>query len=149
MPALKVKKLHPDAVLPKFQTGGAAGMDLTAISLAVERTTENSRYPDCKYVYGTGLAFEIPKGYVGLIFPRSSIHKTGMDLTNCVGVIDSDYRGEVKFVFRKRTYEEDSYRVSDRIGQLVIMKLPDIDVVEVTELSETKRGAGGFGSTGR
>lgn len=149
---LKIKKLDPRAVLPKFQTDGSAGMDLTAIDMAMEII--DSSYVDIafdishyKMVYNTGLAFEIPKGHVGLIFPRSSIHKYDVNLTNCVGVIDSDYRGEVKFVFK--TLGNKVYEIGDRIGQLVIMKLPEIEVEEVNELSDTERGTGGFGSTGR
>lgn len=146
MITLKFKKLHPNAVVPKFMTDGAAGMDLTAVEWGTEPIQGTGEY---KYIYATGLAVEIPQGYVGLIFPRSSIHKTGMDLTNCVGVIDSDYRGEIKFVFRKRTEQEAIYQESDRVGQLLIMKLPELEIKEVTELSETNRGEGGFGSTGR
>lgn len=149
---LKIKKLHPDAVIPKHATSGSAGMDLTAISCAIELVDGPGDFYDIgltKFTYHTGLSFEIPKGYVGLIFPRSSIHKTSMSLSNCVGVIDSDYRGEVSFVFRKRDSYEPDYAVGDRVGQLVLMKLPEFEIEEVKELSETERGVGGFGSTGR
>ena len=147
---LKVKKLDPKAVIPKFATEGAAGMDLTAISCDVV-TPEHGVYDRLrnKYVYGTGLAFEIPVGYVGLIFPRSSIHKTPMVLSNCVGVIDSDYRGEVKFVFSRNSLDGDVYDIGDRVGQLVLVQLPRIEVEEAETLSDTARGTGGFGSTGR
>ena len=152
MLSLKIKKLHPNAVIPKFATEGSAGMDLTAVDCSVELCCRSHRILDLgltKLTYRTGLAFEIPVGHVGLIFPRSSIHKTSMSLSNCVGVIDSDYRGEVSFVFRKRDSEEPDYQIGDRVGQLVIMKLPEIEVVEVDELSDTVRGTGGFGSTGK
>jgi dUTP pyrophosphatase len=154
MISLRVKKLNPNAVIPKFQTDGAAGMDLTATTRTIEQipSEDGHVYATCKYTYGTDLAFEIPEGHVGLLFPRSSIQKTDLRLSNCVGVIDSDYRGEVKLVFfvrsnSKRSYEK-VYKIGDRVGQLVILKLPEIEIKEVEELSETIRGVGGFGSTG-
>ncbi len=149
MQTLKVRKLKDTAVVPQYMTPGAAGMDLTATDLEIIPIVNwTSEDDDAKYVYGTGLAFEIPEGHVGLIFPRSSIHKTEMDLTNCVGVIDSDYRGEVKFVFRTRKSGA-VYAVGDRIGQLVIVQLPRVQIKEVEALSDTERGSSGFGSTGR
>lgn len=153
--ALKIKKLHPDAVIPKQMTDGAAGFDLTAISVNMEFHKNDSHGPldftrsSCKYTYDTGLAFEIPKGHVGLIFPRSSIHKTDMVLSNCVGVIDQDYRGPVKFVFNMRYQGLKFYEVGERVGQLVIMQLPEVVIEEVEELSDTARGQGGFGSTNK
>jgi len=98
--------------------------------------------------YGTGIAVEIPPGHVGLIFPRSSIFHTGLILTNSVGVIDSGYRGEIKAVF-KAPGHYDIYRIGERIGQLVIVPIPDVEYEEADELSETERGTGGYGSTGR
>ena len=92
---VKIKRLHPDAVIPKYSKPGDAGMDLTATSMNFDDNT------GC-IIYGTGLAVEIPEGYVGLVFPRSSVYKTDLDLTNCVGVIDSGYRGEIKAVFKTR-----------------------------------------------
>ena len=89
---VKIKKLHPDAVIPAYAKTGDAGMDLTAVTMKIDEYGN--------ICYGTGLAFEIPEGYVGLVFPRSSNHKKGVILTNCVGVIDSGYRGEVSFKFR-------------------------------------------------
>ncbi len=161
---LNVKKLHPDAVIPKYAKPGDAGLDLTATSL---------EYKNGRYIYGTGLAFEIPEGHVGLLFPRSSINKYDLRLTNCVGVIDSGYRGEVKFVFEndgiipreeipeevikalsnsgieKKEYMRKLYNVGDRIGQLIVMPYPEMKVQEVKELSDTERGDGGFGSSGK
>ena len=142
---LKIKKLDENAVIPEYQTEGAACFDLVAISkdylmLPVGPT----------YQYGTGLAFEIPEGHVGLIFPRSSItKKTTLALGNAVGVIDSDYRGEIIFQFRKTNpmFQKD-YKVGDRIGQMMILPIPSVRIEEVEELSETKRGTGGYGSTG-
>jgi dUTP pyrophosphatase len=137
---VKVKKLHPYAVIPSYAKDGDAGLDLTATSMNID----NRGY----FVYGTGLAFEIPKGYVGLIFPRSSISKKDLALSNCVGVIDSGYRGEVSFKFYPTSSKHNIYNIGDRIGQLIIMPYPQITLVESDELSETERGAGGYGSTG-
>lgn len=138
---VKIKKLHPDAVIPKYSKAGDAGLDLTAIS-------ENWNEDNSIVTYDTGLAIEIPKGHVGLLFPRSSIYKTSLDLTNAVGVIDSSYRGSIMFKFR---YVEEGmvYDVGDRVGQLVILPYPHIEFEEVDELSETDRGEGGYGSTGK
>ena len=135
---VKTKKLHPDATIPKYAKPGDAGMDLTAVW---------RRQVMDIVTYGTGLAIEIPDGHVGLLFPRSSIYKTKMTLTNCVGVIDSGYRGEIMMKF-KMTDNRTMYSVGDRIGQLVIMPYPEVEFEEVEELSETSRGSGGYGSTG-
>lgn len=139
---VRVKKLDPRAVIPSYAKPGDAGLDLTAIS--VEDKGE-------KVIYGTGLAVEIPEGYVGLIFPRSSIHKKNLSLSNSVGVIDSGYRGEIKFIFKVDalvTNTPNFYEVGDRIGQLMIIPYPQIELEEAEELSQTARGEGGFGSTG-
>ena len=138
---VKIKKLHPDAVIPSYAKPGDAGLDLTATSKVWDDKKE-------KVVFGTGLAVEIPEGYVGLIFPRSSICKTLMSLANSVGVIDSGYRGEIKFFFKPGYRPKRNYEVGDRIGQLIIMPYPQIELEEVAELSETERGEGGFGSSG-
>lgn len=140
---IKIKKLHPDAVIPTYAKPGDAGMDLTAIS---EESIDNNGifYTE----YGTGIAVEIPKGYVGLIFPRSSIYKTGLVLSNSVGVIDSGYRGEIKFKFYDNLQMYDNpYRIGARIGQLIIIPYPEIEFEEVQELETSERGTGGFGST--
>lgn len=155
---VKIKKLHENAVIPKYAQKGDAGLDLTATSI---------KYDDHgNAVYGTGLAVEIPDGYVGYLFPRSSISKKTLALTNSVGVIDSNYRGEIMFKFKPdmkcfginpdnlQTLEQSEwieikdYDIGERIGQLIIMPIPSIELEEVEELSETTRGAGGFGSTG-
>jgi len=94
------------------------------------------------------LAMEMPEGYVGLIFPRSSISKTDHYLRNSVGVIDSGYRGEIKVRMSTPLLGGVEYKVGDRVAQLVIMKLPWVNLQEVDELSDTDRGEGGFGSTG-
>ena len=138
---IKFKKLHPDAVMPKRATDGAAGFDLTAVTC---------RYGDNgKVFYDTGIAVEIPAGYVGLVFQRSSVYKTGLSLCNAVGVIDADYRGSIQFVFRVGYGGCSPYKAGDRIGQIVFVPIPDVELVESAELSETARGAGGYGSTGK
>ena len=149
---VKIKKLNPNAVIPSYAHDGDAGMDLTAVS-----KTEDE-YGNI--VYGTGLAFEIPKGCVGLLFPRSSNAKKDLALSNAVGVLDSGYRGEVLFKFRPlprefadasggfMTYQYSrEYKIGDRIGQIIILPYPTIEFEEVDELSETERGNEGWGST--
>lgn len=139
---VKFKKLNDKAELPKYAKKGDAGLDLKATSV------EYSKELEC-FVYGTGLAVEIPEGHVGLLFPRSSVRKYNLALTNCVGVIDSGYRGEIMVTFRPQSvgYKE-VYKIGDKICQLIIMPYPIIDPVEVTELSETERGENGHGSSG-
>lgn len=137
-----IKKLDPNAVIPKYAKPGDAGLDLTAISISDETSD--------RVVYGTGLAIEIPEGYVGLLFPRSSICNKTIQLSNSVGVLDSGFRGEVKFVFNHRVHifaEPQMYKVGERVGQLLIVPYPQIELVESNELSSTERGVGGFGST--
>ena len=151
---LKIKKLHPDAKIPQYATDGSAGLDLTCVSIedvfpcTYKKISESTSISTSPSKYCTGLAMEIPKGYVGLLFPRSSVFKTKMSMANCVGVIDSDYRGEVSAIFYTDNCY-DPYEVGDRCCQLVLMKLPEVNIVEVDELSETERGSGGYGSTGK
>lgn len=141
---VRFKKLVPEAVAPYQATDGSAGWDLTATSRELVKGN--------KAVYGTGLSVEIPKGYVGLLFPRSSIHKKALRLSNSVGVIDSDYRGEIKAVFDRLSdwpYAWELYQSGDRICQLIILPVPTIEWEESEELTNTTRGEGGYGSTGR
>ena len=140
---VKIKKLVENAIIPSYAKAGDAGMDLTAVSYQYDTNTGN-------HVYGTGLAIEIPKGYVGLLFPRSSNRKTVAYMTNHVGVIDSGYRGEIMITYKNRDYDyhKPPYKEGDRVAQLIIMPYPEIQLVEVDELSETERGEGGHGSTG-
>ena len=152
---VKIKKLNPNAVIPTYAKPGDGGMDLVATSI-ISDTPE-------QITYGMGIALEIPKGFVGLIFPRSSVRKTGLDLSNAVGVCDSGYRGELQATFNKlfggdRFYDEtkntedtsnDFYKVGDRIAQIMIIPYPPIEFKEVDELSNSERGEGGFGSTGK
>lgn len=161
---VKIKKLNEDAVIPTYSKDGDAGMDLVATSKSYDE--------DGNAVYGTGLAFEIPKGFVGLVFPRSSNAKKQLLLSNSVGVIDSGYRGEVMLKFKssassfslktlfKLIFNQDakttlinnykiSYNVGERIGQIIILPYPQIEFEEAEKLSETERGKGGYGSTGK
>jgi dUTP pyrophosphatase len=137
---IKITKLHPDAIIPSYAKSGDAAMDLHA--------TELKRDKHGNYVYLTGLALEIPLGFVGLLFPRSSVSKTAMCLSNSVGVIDSGYRGEIMLKFRLLGDANPIYRVGDRVGQLMVVPHPKVEFIEVEELSNTDRGDGGFGSTG-
>ena len=138
---LKFKKLDSKAIIPTIANKWDAGMDLTATSINV---VNNSNYGYIEY--GTGIAVEIPKGYCGLLFPRSSISDTGLILANSVGLIDSGYRGEIKLRF-KYIMDTRHYEIGDRIGQLVIMKLHNIQIEEVNELASSERGEKGFGSS--
>ena len=143
---IKIKKLHPDAVIPAYAKSGDAALDLHAVERGKTDNYGNM-------VYKTGLAMEIPHGHVGLVYPRSSISKTKQMLRNHVGVIDSGYRGEIilKFGWFSQAATPDSsvYDAGDRIGQLMIIPRPDVEFLEVDELSDTERGKGGFGSTGQ
>ena len=141
---VKIKRLKPNAVIPTYAKEGDAGMDLVATSVISETHTQ--------ITYGLGIALEIPNGFVGLVFPRSSIRKTRLQLSNSVGVIDSGYRGELQATFNKiiTTIEnqKNDYKVGDRVAQIMIIPHPSIDFQEVEYLSNTQRGEGGFGSTG-
>lgn len=146
---VKIKKLSLDAIIPSYAKPGDAGMDLTAVSYEYDYEHDN-------HIYGTGLAIEIPVGYAGLIFPRSSNRKTSAYMTNHVGIIDSGYRGEIMVTFKQRDFNGDPitdetptpYKVGDRIAQLIIVPYPYIELVEAKELTDTERGTGGHGSTG-
>ena len=138
---VKIRKVHPDAVLPKRAHPTDAGMDVTAISMEM---TED-------YIeYDTGLQFQLPPGYVMLIFPRSSNSKKDLLMCNSVGVLDAGYTGNLKFRFKLTTdgYTEKIYNPGDKIGQIIIIPYPEINFIETEEFDETDRGSGGFGSTG-
>lgn len=135
---VKIKRLSSTAKLPTKAHATDAGYDLYASSC---------HYEDGMLHYGTGVAVEIPAGYVGLVFPRSSIANTHLTLSNSVGVIDSGYRGEIKAKFRKGGSK--GYKVGERIAQLIIMPYPEVTFEEVDELSESDRGTGGYGSSGK
>lgn len=138
---VKIKKLHPDALMPQYGSDGAACFDLHCINGAFVCTQE---------VFDTGLAFEIPEGHVMLVFSRSGhAFKHDTRLANCVGVIDHDYRGEVKVKMR---VDSDlscvSIKSGDRIAQGMIVPYPKVEFDWADELTDTDRGEGGFGSTG-
>lgn len=144
---VKINKLHPDAVIPKYATPGAACFDLHA-SLTWGTCVVSLDEPE---VIDTGLAFEIPQDHVMLIFSRSGHgFKNDVRLANCVGVIDSDYRGEVKVKLTCDS-QDNILRVNhgDRIAQAMILPAQQVSFLEVDELSDTERGADGFGSTGK
>jgi dUTP pyrophosphatase len=139
---VKVKKLDPNAVIPSYSKIGDAGMDLT-----ITREIENTSF---SVSYGFGIAMEIPKGFVGLVFPRSSVRNQDLILSNCVGVIDSGYRGELQATFKKTNgLDSLKYKVGERGAQIIILPYPQVFMTEVPELSDSERGEGGFGSTGK
>lgn len=139
---VKFKKLNPSAVIPSQSNPNDAGFDLTALSITHPAGSTGMYVEVC-----TGIALEIPKSYVGLIFPRSSISNTKHFLRNSVGVIDSGYRGEIKLRF---SIDETNtcYEIGDRVGQIVFIRLPKIEMVESDSLSDSQRNKGGFGSSG-
>lgn len=144
---LKFTKLNEKAVIPSYAKPGDAGADLTAVSLQHLKDKETGVE---FYEYDIGLAVEIPQGYVGLIFPRSSITKTDLSLANAVGVIDSGYRGKLTCRFRKTNNSIPlTYKAGDRVAQLVILPYMNVKFTEVKELSESERGSGGWGSSGK
>ena len=141
---IKFKKLDPRAVAPVRATNGSAGYDLTTVAI----TTEINECGQLVLVYHTGLAVEIPEGYEGQLRCRSSISKKSLRLTNAVGTIDSDYRGEITAKFVSTTDVIPAvYKEGEKFAQLVINKVEIPEFVEVEELSETERGEGGYGST--
>ena len=141
---VKIKRLCKEAIIPSYAMTGDAGLDLTATSRSFDEFGN--------VVYGTGLAMEIPLGYVGLVFPRSSIHKVNLELTNSVGVIDSGYRGEIMMKFKSTWVgaqdSKEQYEVGERVGQIIIIPYPQIQLEEVDELGDSERGSAGYGSSG-
>jgi dUTP pyrophosphatase len=135
---VRIKKLNENAVIPTYAKEGDAGMDLVITDIKGENKYD--------ITYGFGISMEIPEGFMGLVFPRSSIRKTDLVLSNSVGVIDSGYRGEIQVTFKKTGLNK--YEIGDRGAQIIIMPHPIVDFVEVDELTNTERGEGGFGSTG-
>jgi dUTP pyrophosphatase len=121
------KKLHPNAVIPKYANPGDAGLDLVAVSKEMDEFGN--------IIYGTGLSWEVEKNYVGLLFARSSVKKFDLLKANGVGVIDSGYRGEISVVFKilKNNFGK-IYKIGDRVAQLVIVELPKVETEEVMEL---------------
>ena len=139
---VKVKKLHPNAVIPKYAYSEDAAVDLVAISKEWDEEKQ-------KIVFGFGLAFEIPNGHFGLLLPRSSNCKTDLLLSNSLGIVYQNYRGEIKAFFTPGHRPTKNYEVGDRVCQLLVLPYPTMVLEEVEELSKTKRGEGGFGSSGK
>ena len=138
---LKIKLLHPNARLPEYKTSGASGMDLYLCE-------DLDIGPCSSWCVDLGVAVEIPEGFEGQIRPRSSLSKRGVICQ--LGTIDSDYRGPISVVIENRDSDRHQhFEAGDRIAQLVIAPVARVDVVQVDELSETVRGGGGFGHTGR
>ena len=140
---VKIKKLSDKAIIPSYSKAGDAGLDLTCTSI---KTVDEGGYGYIEY--GTDLAIELPEGYVGLTFPRSSVSNTGLIKANSVGVIDSGYRGELKSRF-KYIKGTKMYDLGDRVAQLIIIPYPKVEFEEVEELSASERGEGGYGSTNK
>lgn len=141
---LKIKRLSEEAVLPIRAHKSDAGIDLTCTRI----TQEINDCGQLILIYHTDIAIEIPEGYVGLMFPRSSIAKKSLAFTNCVGVIDAGYRGEIMEKMRSTTDVVPAiYKPGERFAQLVIMPIPEVKIIETSELSESDRNEGGFGST--
>jgi len=148
---LKVKKLTKSASLPVYATTGAACFDLISDSLITCNVSNSGLHT---VTFGTGLSFEIPKDHVMLVFGRSGhAFNSDISLSNCVGVIDSDYRGEVKVKLRSDStrgyFDLSNVSKGDRIAQAMVIPCEQVQFEVVDELSETQRGAGGFGSTGK
>jgi dUTP pyrophosphatase len=140
--ALKYKRLTVAAYAPRYATDGSGCFDLMASEAGEVGAHTHGEV-------GTSLAFEIPTGHVMLVFSRSGHgFKNGVRLTNCVGVIDSDYRGEVRISLRNDSPLRFDIKAGDRIAQAMLVPIPYVALVEVDELSDTNRGVGGFGSTG-
>ncbi len=135
---VKFKKLTEDAVTPKRMSEGAAGFDLYATSI-----TRTAQYVE----YGTGIAVEIPEGYAGFLFARSSCSKRGLSLCNGVGVIDADYRGELKVRYYAVSEFFGQWGIGDRIAQISFLPIPLVKLIQTDSLKATDRGEGGFGST--
>jgi len=143
---MKIKLLTPTAKVPVRATSGSAGYDLFFDDIV----PNTDAYMTHLVTISTGIAVEIPMGYVGLLFPRSSIYKTNLRLANSVGVIDSDYRGDVRVIFDTRMFPGMfGYNVGDRVAQLVLTPVYNPELVVTEELDPTQRWLGGFGSTGK
>lgn len=137
---VKFKKLNKNAVTPFRAHPNDAGLDLTSTSKEYCSDTNT-------LTFGTSLAIQLPKGYVGLLVPRSSVYKTGLSLSNCCGILDADYSGEIKFKYYIDSRPKKNYEIGDRIGQLIVIKLDQYDLEEVERLDDTERGEGSFGSS--
>jgi dUTP pyrophosphatase len=144
-PTVRIRKLRPDAVVPRYMTSGAGGLDLCA---AIDAPFDLD--PGSRIAVSTGLAMGIPVGFEGQVRPRSGLAKNhGITLVNAPGTIDSDYTGPITVLLINLGHSVVTIKPGDRIAQLVIAPVVQAELVEVDELDATERGAGGFGSTGR
>ena len=142
---IKIKRLNERAKIPTFGTEFSAGADLYC---AEEHEISVCSGQKCSI--GTGISMEIPEGYVGLVFARSGLAcKNGLRLCNSVGVIDADYRGEIKVVLHNDSEYVREIKPGERVAQMIVMPYPKVSFIEVEELSDTLRGESGFGGTGR
>ncbi len=142
---IKIKKLDERAALPEFGSDYAAGADLRVLC-----DEDIVISPHETIMLHTGLSAEIPEGFAGFIYARSGLAaKRGLAPANKVGVIDSDYRGEIMVALHNHTDEPAYVSANERIAQMVVMKVPAVEYEEAAELADTVRGEGGFGSTGR
>ena len=142
---IKIKRLNERAKIPTFGTEFSAGADLYC---AEEHEISVRSGQKCSI--GTGISMEIPEGYVGLVFARSGLAcKNGLRLCNSVGVIDADYRGEIKVVLHNDSEYVREIKPGERVAQMIVMPYPKVSFIEVEELSDTVRGETGFGGTGR
>lgn len=133
--------LHDPKCKPEYKTKGAAGADLKcALDVVLN--------PSASLLVATGVSLAIPEGFVGLIFPRSGLATKGITLKNSVGVIDSDYRGEIMVSLVNNSYETVALSKGDRVAQIVFLPVTQFPFISVDKLPETTRGTGGFGSTG-
>lgn len=142
---LKVQRLPHCQDLPQYATSGSAGLDLTLASSepVTLKPEERAKLP-------TGIKVEIPDGFEGQVRPRSGLaDKAGISLTNCVGTVDSDYRGEVMVLVINHGQESYTFNPGERIAQMVIVPVPKVRIIEVDQVEESERGEGGFGSTGK
>ncbi len=145
MNTVRVKKLHPNAKLPAYGSSEAAGADLYA---CLEEAVTIA--PGETYFVSTGIALEVPKGCAGLVYARSGLAcKRGLAPANKVGVVDSDYRGEVKVALHNHSNEAQTVEPGERVAQFIITPVLTPAYEEAAELSDTDRGVGGFGSTGK
>lgn len=136
---VKIKKLDDRAVIPFYKHPGEdMGMDITAIDVEYDAALD-------RFIYHTGLAFQLPAGFGMLIFPRSSNTKTEAYLANSVGILDSGYNGELLIIYKNRDFDVNTrpYEPGDRVAQIVILPYPQVNFTEVDELNETSRGADG------
>jgi dUTP pyrophosphatase len=141
MMRVKIKKLHESAVVPKLATDGAACFDVVSME-------SGTVYAMQRKLFRTGLSFEVPQGFTLMLYSRSGHGMKGIRLANGTGIIDSDYRGEVSVALANDGAFEFHVHAGDRIAQAMILPVPAVEFVLADELTETARGAGGFGSTG-